>query len=57
MRVVFTGLMLLTAPLALADDPKPVRVLIETPNGDTEVELDAAKAPNTVANFRVSRLK
>jgi peptidyl-prolyl cis-trans isomerase A (cyclophilin A) len=34
-----------------ADDPKPVRVLIQTEAGDVEVELDAAKAPNTVANF------
>jgi len=30
---------------------KPVRVLIQTDKGDIEVELDAAKAPNTVANF------
>src|SRR6266513_89265 len=34
-----------------ADEPKPVRVLIQTDKGDIEVELDAAKAPNTVANF------
>ncbi|HET6575251.1 MAG TPA: peptidylprolyl isomerase [Fimbriiglobus sp.] len=35
-----------------ADDPaKPVRVLIRTEKGDIEVELDPAKAPNTVANF------
>jgi peptidyl-prolyl cis-trans isomerase A (cyclophilin A) len=30
---------------------KAVRVLIETEKGDIEVELDAAKAPATVANF------
>ena len=30
---------------------KSVRVLIQTEKGDIEVELDAAKAPNTVANF------
>ena len=38
---------------ACADDPaaKPVRVLIQTDKGDIEVELDAAKAPVTVANF------
>src|SRR5262245_35597080 len=34
-----------------AKDEKPVRVLIQTDVGDIEVELDAAKAPNTVANF------
>ncbi len=30
---------------------KPVRVLIRTAKGDIEVELDAARAPATVANF------
>ncbi len=34
-----------------AEEPKPVRVLIQTDQGDIEVELNAAKAPNTVANF------
>lgn len=34
-----------------ADAPKPVRVVIETDAGTIEVELDAAKAPVTVANF------
>jgi peptidyl-prolyl cis-trans isomerase A (cyclophilin A) len=39
--------------IAGAEDAKekPVRVLIKTEAGDIEVELDAAKAPNTVANF------
>jgi peptidyl-prolyl cis-trans isomerase A (cyclophilin A) len=32
-------------------DAKPVRVLIETEKGNIEAELDAAKAPQTVANF------
>jgi peptidyl-prolyl cis-trans isomerase A (cyclophilin A) len=36
---------------ARADDAKPVRVLIQTEKGEIEVELDAAKAPKTVANF------
>src|SRR5262245_53103842 len=38
---------------AFVDPPKmaPVRVLIRTEKGDIEVELDPAKAPNTVANF------
>lgn len=34
-----------------ADDPKPIMVVIKTDAGDIEAELDAAKAPNTVANF------
>src|SRR5437016_8576342 len=39
-------------PGALVAEPdKTVRVLIKTGSGDIEVELDAAKAPNTVANF------
>lgn len=39
------------ATLTAADAPKPVRVLIRTDAGDIEAELDAAKAPATVANF------
>ncbi len=39
-----------TAFALSADEPKPVRVLIETDAGKIEVELDA-RAPNTVANF------
>ncbi len=31
--------------------PKPVRVVIETEKGTIEAELDAGKAPATVANF------
>src|SRR5712692_6249195 len=33
------------------EKPKPVRVVIQTEKGDIELELDPAKAPNTVANF------
>src|SRR5712692_658754 len=33
------------------EKPKPVRIVIQTEPGDIELELDAAKAPNTVANF------
>jgi peptidyl-prolyl cis-trans isomerase A (cyclophilin A) len=33
------------------EKPKTVRVVIETEKGDIEVELDAAKASATVANF------
>jgi peptidyl-prolyl cis-trans isomerase A (cyclophilin A) len=31
--------------------PMPVRVLIQTEKGDIELELDSARATNTVANF------
>jgi peptidyl-prolyl cis-trans isomerase A (cyclophilin A) len=50
-----TRLILLGAFLsfpAFADEkPATVRVVIQTDKGDIEVELDAAKAPNTTANF------
>jgi peptidyl-prolyl cis-trans isomerase A (cyclophilin A) len=36
---------------AAADEPPPVRVLIQTELGDIEAELDAAKAAVTTANF------
>jgi peptidyl-prolyl cis-trans isomerase A (cyclophilin A) len=46
------GLSLALAPPASARaDEKPVRVLIRTEKGDIEVELDAKRAPATVANF------
>jgi peptidyl-prolyl cis-trans isomerase A (cyclophilin A) len=45
------SLTLLSVSAALADDPRPVRVLIQTDAGDVEVELDTKAAPNTVANF------
>ena len=42
----------MSMPNALTQDQaKPVRVVIETDLGDIEVELAAAKAPLTVANF------
>jgi peptidyl-prolyl cis-trans isomerase A (cyclophilin A) len=43
----------LTCAIVLADAEKPkmVNVVIETEKGDIEVELDASKAPATVANF------
>lgn len=52
-RVLFAALVLLggVSLAARAEDPKPVRVLIQTDLGDIEVELDSAKAPATVANF------
>jgi peptidyl-prolyl cis-trans isomerase A (cyclophilin A) len=54
-RVVLAGLFLLAAVTVAgrADDPKvkPVRVVLDTEAGEIEVELDAEKAPITVANF------
>jgi peptidyl-prolyl cis-trans isomerase A (cyclophilin A) len=50
-RALFAGLALLALGTGASADEKPVRVRIETDRGDIEVELDAAKAPNTVANF------
>ena len=45
----------LAVAVAAAEEPAkkadPVRVVIRTETGDIEVELDAARAPNTVANF------
>ncbi len=32
-------------------DAKPVKIVMETSKGTIELELDAAKAPKTVANF------
>jgi peptidyl-prolyl cis-trans isomerase A (cyclophilin A) len=41
----------LMAPAFAEEKPATVRVVIQTDKGDIEVELDAAKAPNTTANF------
>ena len=48
--LVFPALLALATALSAAD-AKVIRVLIQTEVGDIEVELDADKAPNTVANF------
>jgi peptidyl-prolyl cis-trans isomerase A (cyclophilin A) len=51
-RWLFSGLMAIAlSGFAKADEPKPVRVVIETDAGTIEVELDAARAPRTVDNF------
>ena len=50
-RTLLAGLAILALTVPAGADEKPVRVRIETDLGDIEVELDAAKAPNTVANF------
>src|SRR5262245_39343081 len=42
---------MVVSPLLAGEKGKVVHVLIETEKGDIEVELDAAKAPVTVANF------
>jgi peptidyl-prolyl cis-trans isomerase B (cyclophilin B) len=49
--LLIPGLMLLlTTAMAQADDKAP-RVLLKTSMGDITLELDQAKAPNTVDNF------
>jgi peptidyl-prolyl cis-trans isomerase A (cyclophilin A) len=48
--LLFVGMALMGTATS-ADPPTNVRVLIKTDLGDVEVELDAAKAPATVANF------
>jgi peptidyl-prolyl cis-trans isomerase A (cyclophilin A) len=52
-RTIFAaGVALLAGLLAFADSKDaPVRVVIQTEKGDIEVELEAAKAPLTTANF------
>ena len=49
-RFILLGV-LLSAPAIGDDKPATVRVVIQTDKGDIEVELDAARAPNTTANF------
>ena len=53
MRLLPFLILLGTALSVARGDEKPatVRVVIQTDKGDIEVELDAAKAPNTTANF------
>ena len=50
-RALCAGVALLALAAGASADEKPFRVRIETDLGDIEVELDAAKAPTTVANF------
>jgi peptidyl-prolyl cis-trans isomerase A (cyclophilin A) len=49
MKTLLTLLLLST--LTFAAGAKPVRVLLHTELGDIELEVDAAHAPNTTANF------
>ena len=52
MRTLLAGVLLAgLAATGRADDARAVRVLLRTDAGDVEVELDAAKAPKTAANF------
>src|SRR5688572_15202309 len=48
--LMFPALLALATAVSAAD-AKVIRVLIQTEAGDIEVELDADKTPNTVANF------
>jgi peptidyl-prolyl cis-trans isomerase A (cyclophilin A) len=49
--VLVVCLMVLSVEGASAGSPKPVRVRIETNQGDIDVEIDTAHAPKTSANF------
>lgn len=49
--VVIVAVAFGAAARALAQDAKPVRVLIETEAGDIEAEIDTVHAPITAANF------
>src|SRR5713226_7653097 len=52
--VLAVGYMVFTSSFAVSADeekPKVIHVVIETEKGEIELDLDAAKAPNTVANF------
>lgn len=40
-----------TTPAQTVSDAKPVKIVMETSKGTIELELDAAKAPISVANF------
>ncbi|WP_309891832.1 peptidylprolyl isomerase [Archangium sp.] len=44
------AVLLCLAPAA-PETPKPVRVVLQTEKGEIELELDQARAPNTVRNF------
>ena len=48
---LLAGLVFAAGAAGARADDKPARVRIETDLGDIEVELEAAKAPVTVANF------
>ena len=52
LALTFAALALAFAPSALrAEDAKTVKVTMETSKGTIELDLDAAKAPISVANF------
>jgi peptidyl-prolyl cis-trans isomerase A (cyclophilin A) len=49
MQILIIQLLMLLVPST--EKPAPVHILIQTEKGDIEVELNAAEAPITVANF------
>ena len=52
LALTFAALALASAPSALrAEDAKTVKITMETSKGTIELDLDAAKAPISVANF------
>lgn len=50
-RSLVVGMILFAITAPAAEPDKPVRVVVRTDKGDIEIELDAARAPATVANF------
>jgi peptidyl-prolyl cis-trans isomerase A (cyclophilin A) len=51
LTIVCAAVILISTDIFADDMPAPIRVLMQTEKGDIEVELDAARAPKTVANF------
>jgi peptidyl-prolyl cis-trans isomerase A (cyclophilin A) len=51
LRIIAVGILLFAVPSSRAQAPPPVRVLLETQLGAITIEVDAARAPVTAANF------
>lgn len=51
LRIIAVCILLFAVPSSRAQTPPPVRVLFETQLGPITIEVDAARAPITTANF------